>query len=382
MELAMIRPEEYIRLPQEKLAAILLGFNPIKIRIKDTWYDVMSLSEVVRSPSPEDGSYHFLYIQINWRTNEYYIGKVNRKRWSELKRYQGSGLKFKKKYKAHVEDFSRYFFACCQTAKETEELEASIVDDVLLSDPKCLNLVAGGGGTNEHDSAVRIEKIRSHMKAHPKQYEAMVDKAKELYGSGDSYALRQRNQKIKNTMSDDFYREQSRERILRWKEEHPEEYAQAREKNRLAMKTPETQRKKKEAREKWKSEHPEEYAELQKKLAEARSSPEAREKRKASLKAWYAAHPEEAKENVKKRSAASVEKTKKRVNMLSLETGEILHTFESQAEAAQWLVDQGIAKNTNCKSSISSVCLKKPCTTGYGYRQKAYGYGWSFADEN
>ena len=54
----------------------------------------------------------------------------------------------------------------------------------------------------------------------------------------------------------------------------------------------------------------------------------------------------------------------------------------NEHEAARWLVDQGIAKNTNCVRSISAVCLKKPCTTGYGYRKKAYGFGWEFSEIN
>ncbi len=382
-ELALIRPEHYMELPPEKLAAKLFGFNPIRIRIKEDWYDVLSLSEVVRSPSKIDGKYHFLYIQINWETNEYYIGKVNRSRWSELKRYQGSGLKFRKKYKAHPNAFARYFFACSQTAEETEKLEAQIVDEVLLTDPKCLNLVAGGGGTNEHNNDFqRREKIREHMKSHPEQYEAMVEKAKLLYQSGDTYALEQRGKAIKATMSNDHYRELSRERILKWMKEHPDEYEKAREKKRQAMRSPETQLKKKKAREKWKKEHPDEYQEIQKKLIEARTTPEANAKRRESIIAWNKANPEQSKENAKKRAAASAEQHRRPVHMCDLETGNVLRTFSSQLEAAQWLVDNGIAKNTNCKSSISQVCLKKPCSTGYGYRKKAYGYGWRFVDES
>ena len=68
-----------------------------RIFIRDCWFDVISLSEVVRSRSEIDGNYHFIYIQINFRTGEYYIGKVNRKRWKELKNYKGSGLLFQKK---------------------------------------------------------------------------------------------------------------------------------------------------------------------------------------------------------------------------------------------------------------------------------------------
>ena len=65
--------------------------------------------------------------------------------------------------------------------------------------------------------------------------------------------------------------------------------------------------------------------------------------------------------------------------MVDLESGNTLKTFPSQHAAARWLVENGKAKNTNCVTSISSVCRKSPCTTGYGYRKKAYGYGWSFA---
>ena len=56
--------------------------------------------------------------------------------------------------------------------------------------------------------------------------------------------------------------------------------------------------------------------------------------------------------------------------MCDPETGEVIRTFTSQHEAAQWLVDNGLAKNTNCASSINGVCQRKPCTTGYGYRKK------------
>lgn len=382
-ELALIEPNQYSELPSEKLAAILFGMNPIRIKIKDEWYEVLSMSEAVRSPSQIDGNYHFLYIQINWESNEYYIGKVNRNRWSEIKRYQGSGLKFRKKYNVHKSSFSRYIIACCETNKETEELEAKIVDEVLLNDPNCLNLVAGGGGTNEHnDASLKREKHREYMKSHPEQYEAMVEMAKLLYHSSDSYALEQRNKAIKATMSSDYYRQLSRDRILKWKKEHPDEYEKAREKNREAIRSPETQKKRKAARGKWIATHPDEYAEYQRKLIEARTTPAANEKRCRSIKAWNEAHPEEAKANARKRAVAAAQKRMRRVNMCDLDTGQVIRTFESQLEAARWLVDQGIAKNTNCKSSISQVCLRKPCTTGYGFRKKAYGFSWSFADES
>ena len=359
----------------------MLGFNQVKIRIKGIWYDVLPLYQVARSVSHVDGGFHFLYIQINLNTKEYYIGKVNRKRWSEIKRYQGSGLKFKSKYEGHENEFIRYFIACCLTPSETEKLEATIVDAELLKDPKCLNLVSGGGGTTTHYSKEdRSVHQRQFMKTHPEQFQAMLKVSKEQYQSGDSPQLRLRNQAIKFTMSNDSYRNMTRERILRWKCEHPDEYLRSRENNRKAMQNPDVKEKKKFAHQKWIKEHPEEYKTIQEKRSKACNSPEARKKRSESLKAWAEKNPEEANANAKKRSTASVAKCSKPVNMCDLETGEVIKTFKSQHEAASWLVDNGLAKNTNCVSSINSVCQRKPCTTGYGYRKKAYGYDWQYAE--
>ena len=371
----------YLNDSSEHLMARMHGYIPTRIQIKDAWYDVIPLFMLVRSKSEVDGAFHFIYIQINMTTKEYYIGKVNRKRWSEINRYKGSGLKFKNKYKGHEYEYIRYFIASCKTSEETEELEAKIVDEELLEDPKCLNLVCGGGGTSEHyDREKRAARQREIMEEHPEFYQSMVETAKKLYQSGDSFALQQRANAIKATMSDEHYRQLMSERIRRWRAENPEEYAKAREKNRLAMQKPEVKEKRNQTRKKWAKEHPEENKVLQEKLNVARNSPAARKKRAESLKKWNADHPEEAKANAEKRSAASVAKCRRAVNMCDLETGEVLRSFESQHAAAQWLVDHGLAKNMNCVSSINSVCQRKPCTTGYGYRKKAYGYDWQYAD--
>lgn len=366
---------------QELMEARVFGYNPTRFRIKDDWYDVIPLYRVARSPSPVDGGFHFVYLQINYKTNEYYIGVVNRKRWRETKRYQGSGVLFQRKFNGHKKDFYRYYIACCKTAKETLALEAAIVDEELLKDPKCLNLAKGGGGPIErHTSEERAAKQRQFMKEHPEHYQPMIKAHRILYLSENSPLRKKRNAKIKATMSETRYREMTRERILHWQQEHPEEYQQARENNRKAVKKPEIQEKRKLSLQKWKEDHPEEYKTMRDKIAIATSSPEARKKHSDSIKAWAEENPEVAKENVKKRVAASAAKSSKPVNMCDLETGEVIRTFKSQHEAAQWLVDNGLAKNTNCVSSINSVCQRKPCTTGYGYRKKAYGYDWQYAE--
>jgi hypothetical protein len=359
-----------------------LGFNKERIAIKDRWFDVLTPSELVRKRNATDGYYRAVYIQINMESGEYYIGKVNRPKWSELKRYQGSGLKFVNKFKNNKDLFRRYFIAACETAEETERLEASIVDEVLLADEKCLNLVAGGAGTNKHPTTAETsEKKREYMKTHPEQFQPMLEASKKAFREGDSPALRLRNQRIKEVMSTEKYRKMSSVRIKNWRELSPIAYAEARRNNHEAMKTPESQEKRKNSFKKWVAENPEKNNEWQKKLIMSRTSDEAKAKRKASLKVWRDNNPEQANANAHKRAKAAADKLSKEVCMIDLQSGEVLKLFSSQHEAAKWLVENGKAKNTNCVSSISSVCLRKPCSTGYGYRKKAYGYDWRFTSE-
>ncbi len=359
-----------------------LGFNKERIAIKNRWFDVLNPSELVRKRNKSDGYYRVVYIQINMENGDYYIGKANRPKWSELKRYQGSGLKFVNKFNKNSDKFLRFYIASCETEEETELLESALVDSELLSDEKCLNLVAGGGGTTKRPSiAETSEKKREYMKSHPEQFQPMLEASKNAFQSGDSPPLRARSQRIKEVMSDEKYREMTSERIKNWIAENPEEYAEARKNNHEAIKTPECQSKRKASFDNWVKNNPEEYQAWQEKLISSRTTPEANKKRKVSLKEWSEKNPEKANVNVKKRAKAAAEKLSKSVCMIDLQSGEVLKTFPSQHAAAKWLVENGKAKNLNCVTSISSVCLRKPCTTGYGYRKKAYGYDWLFVSE-
>ena len=355
-------------------------FPKERIAIKDRWFDVLTLSELVRKRNSTDGYYRAIYIHINWSSGEYYIGKVNRRKWSELRRYQGSGLKFLNKFKNNRGQFKLYHIAACATAEETEQLEASLVDNDLLADEKCLNLIAGGGGTNKRPSIAETrEKKREFMRNHPEHFKLMLEASKIAFRSGDTPALRARNQRIKETMSADKYRKMTTTRIEKWRANYPSEYAEAKRKSHEAISTRECQEKRNASLKKWATENPEKHAVWQEKLLRSRTSEKAKEKRKVSLKDWKDKNPEQAKANAHKRAKAAAAKLSKEVCMIDLNSGEILRRFQSQHEAAKWLVENGKAKNMNCVSSISSVCLQKPCTTGYGYRKKAYGYAWRFS---
>jgi hypothetical protein len=367
------------KLSMDKTSPPNILFNEEQISINDCWFDILSPSELVRKRNKEDGYYRVIYIQINLESGEYYIGKANRPTWKQLERYQGSGLKFKNKFNRHHNNFVRFYIASCKNSEETELLESSILTPEILSDEKCLNLVAGGGGLNKHTSSAETsEKKRAHMQRHPEQYQSMLKASKKAFQSGDTQSLRDRNQRIKETMSDKKYRDMTRTRIEKWIQENPEKYKESRKKNVESLQSTESKEKRKASFNSWIAKNPEKHKVWQEKLIKSRTSPEAIAKRKASLKKWRDANPQQAAENAKKRAKSSAAITSKEVCMVDLESGNNLKTFPSQHAAARWLVENGKAKNTNCVTSISSVCRKSPCTTGYGYRKKAYGYGWCF----
>lgn len=329
-----------------KRIAAQLGFNKERISIQSRWFDVITPNELVRRRNNEDGYYRVIYIQINWESGEYYIGKANRPKWSEIKRYQGSGLKFKHKFKKSHREFARYFIAICKTQEETEKLEAEIVTASLLEDEKCLNLIAGGGGgtTNRPSIAESSQKKREYMKKYPERFKPMLKAAKEAFMSGDTAALRARSQRIKDVMSDEKYRDMTRQRLKEWKEKNPEEYAEARRKNREKIKSSEVQKKRQESLKELAENNPKEHKAWQEKLLNSRQSEKTKKKRKTSLKEWRDKNPDEAAANAKNRASAAAAKTSKKVSMLDLETGKVIREFSSVHEAARWLVSEGMLK--------------------------------------
>lgn len=360
----------------------LFRVNREKVSIRGRWFDVLTPSELVRQRNEQDGYYRVIYLQVNMDTGEYYIGKANRPTWSQLQRYQGSGLKFRAKFSRNSDAYVRYYIAVCRTSAETEKLEASIVDQELLADDKCLNLVAGGAGRAPIRTKEELKEMRGeYMKSRPEQFRPMLEASKKAFQTGGSSALRARNERIKKTMGDEQYREMTRTRIQAWKSANPAEYAKARQKNRDSIRSPETQRKRAESLKKWANENPDEHRVWQEKLIAARTSESANKKRQASIKRWNQENPEQAKKNASKRARAAAAKMSKPVCMIDLESGAILQDFPSLHAAADWLVASKKAKNKNCVSSIGAVCSRKPCTTGYGHRKKAYGYDWRFLSD-
>ena len=87
---------------------------------------------------------------------EYYIGKCACGRY----RYKGSGVVFKNKYNKDPSRWTREIIAEGLTNEECEALEAELVTEDTIKDPKCLNLKPGGSGGffGIHDSETQRRK--------------------------------------------------------------------------------------------------------------------------------------------------------------------------------------------------------------------------------
>lgn len=339
------------------------------IYLKNQIFKPISISSLYRSKG-EDGAYHAIYIQIDFHSGEYYIGKVNRKKWVELKRYQGSGVKFKAKYEKHKDRFGRFYLYTCKTEKETEKIEASIVDDVLLSDPFCLNLVKGGGGVSTIPHSMdRKARQSAYMKEHPERYKAMLEAAHNF----DKQKILERNKNISKALSTEENIKKQSERMKNWKETDPEGYRQSRINNAKAVASKRVQAKRKATLKKRNEENPEEYKERMRKWAEATHTPEVRAKRSASLRKYIIEHPDE----VRKRSLKSAEKRMKAVLMIDIKTNEIIKEFKSVKAAGDWLRDNKITNSVNPGSSIAAASVLKKIP-GHGTKQTAYGFKWKY----
>jgi hypothetical protein len=115
------------------------------------------------------------------------------------------------------------------------------------------------------------------MRNHPEQFKSMIEASKNAFQSGDTPALRSRNGRIKETMSEEKYSEMSRKRIAKWREENPKEYDEAIRKSHEKLKTPESQAKRNASLKKWVDENPEEHKAWQEKLISSRTSQKANE---------------------------------------------------------------------------------------------------------
>ena len=346
--------------------------NKVTICLNKLKIQAISISELCRSIG-SDGKYHAIYLWVDYDSGEYYIGKVNRAKWTEIKRYVGSGVKFKNKYEKNSKRFVRYYLFACDSEKETEKLEAKLVTETLLNDPFCLNLVCGGGGISQAPfGKYRKAKQSQYMKEHPERYKAMMDAVKHF----DESVIKKRNESIKKTMSTEENKKRMSERIRKWKAENPEQYAIARENNKIANDNVTTKANRVKNIKKWRNEHPEEALEWNENIKKSLSKPETKAKQKAAINAWIATHPAEMKERNRK-SLETRMNNNKSIAMLDAKTRSIIKVFNTAKDASNWLKENGYTNSKNPSSSICAVCQKK-AIPGHGTKKTAYGFIWEY----
>ncbi len=151
-------------------------------------------------------------------------------------------------------------------------------------------------------------------------------------------------------------------------------------KNYDIIKQESVQKRRKEPFQKWVKEHPVEYEQWQQKLIESRTSENANRKRGNSIKKFNLENPEVAKANTKKRLEAAMAVTNRPICMVDIDTDKVVREFVSQHDAARWLVEQRIAKNTKCVATLGAVCLYYQNPNRRRRRLKAYGYKWVFKE--
>ena len=103
--------------------------------------------------------YHYFYKITNPNTGEFYYGIHSTNNLHDD--YMGSGVRLKKMYKAvgkdkFVKDIIEYF----DTREQALDYEQSVVDEAMVSDPLCLNMITGGIGSIDDCSTKGLVTVR------------------------------------------------------------------------------------------------------------------------------------------------------------------------------------------------------------------------------
>ena len=92
----------------------------------------------------DDGLYHYLYKITNLVNNKYYYGIHSTGKLND--NYMGSGKLLHKAYDKYGKDnFKKEIISFVNNRKELVQLEKYIINENLIRDQKCYNMVLGGG---------------------------------------------------------------------------------------------------------------------------------------------------------------------------------------------------------------------------------------------
>lgn len=124
---------------------------------------------------------YFLYKTTNLLTGRYYIGIHSCKDDNDA--YYGSGIILRRSLKKHgKENHQREILKYASSRRELYELEEKAVNEELLKDPLCMNVVQGGRGVlglkhSEDSKFVMSEKAKERF-SNPEKLEAFKESKK------------------------------------------------------------------------------------------------------------------------------------------------------------------------------------------------------------
>lgn len=94
----------------------------------------------------QDFTYHYFYKITNLINNHFYYGVHNTKNLDDG--YIGSGVRLQIAYKKYgIENFKKEILKYFDTKEEAFEYEAEVVNETLINDNNCYNIVKGGKGS-------------------------------------------------------------------------------------------------------------------------------------------------------------------------------------------------------------------------------------------
>lgn len=94
----------------------------------------------------KDGKYHYFYKITNNINNHFYYGVHNTQNLDD--KYMGSGTRLWMAYKKYgIENFSKEIIKFFDSKDEAYIYESEVVDETLVKNDDCYNIVKGGKGS-------------------------------------------------------------------------------------------------------------------------------------------------------------------------------------------------------------------------------------------
>lgn len=177
--------------------------------------------------------YHLLYKITNVIDNSFYIGVHSTNNLDD--KYFGSGIRIKRSVNKYGKENHRFeVLEYLSSRKDLLNREAEIVNEILLSDPLCLNLCKGGGSSMMNYTDTARERMSKGRKGKKHTLEAR-DKMRQATGKPVSDETRRKiSEKNKGKKLSDEHRQKLSSGAKK-REKHPWSGKQRSEESKIKM---------------------------------------------------------------------------------------------------------------------------------------------------